>query len=52
MIFGVHILQLALELCIRPEPTFLDTFLNSLAMVCDILPLVVAIMPMDEVSSD
>jgi hypothetical protein len=43
---------LALELIIRPEPAVLDTVFNIVAMLCDLLPLVVAIMPMDEVGSD
>jgi hypothetical protein len=46
-IFAIHAIQLALELLIRPEPSALDTFLNSFGMVCDLLPLIIAIMPME-----
>jgi hypothetical protein len=44
-IFGVHALQFGLQILIWPEPSLFDTFLNSLAMSCDLMPLLVAILP-------
>ena len=46
-IFAVHLVQLVLKMVIRPEPALLDTLFNTLGMVCDLLPLVIAVMPMD-----
>jgi hypothetical protein len=50
-ILGVHALQFALQLTVQPDAVMFDAFLNTFAMATDILPLIVAVVPVGNCGS-
>jgi hypothetical protein len=44
-ILGIHALQFALELIIPPEPEAWDRLLDTFAMLTDLVPLIISILP-------